>query len=68
MREKLCTFRWDSLELSMCHLVKFCQKLHENEENWVGGTRPKLYYVDAPLVSEGFFERMQVDVERKVCT
>ena len=32
------------------YLAKFCQKLHENEENWVGGTRPKLYYADAPLV------------------
>ena len=31
----------------------FCQKLHENEENWTevggGGTRPKFYCVDRPL-------------------
>ena len=25
---------------------------HENEENWTGRVRPKLYYVDPPLVTE----------------
>ena len=29
--------------------VKLCSKLHENEDNWTGGGRPKVYYVDSPL-------------------
>ena len=33
------------------YLAKFRQKLHENEKNWTDGdARPKLHYVDPPLL------------------
>ena len=34
--------------------AKISWKLHENEENWTGGTRPKSYYVDPPLFRVSF--------------
>ena len=35
-------------------LATFRRKLHENEENLTegGGTRPKFYYIDPPLIRD----------------
>ena len=43
------------------YLAEFRQKLHENEENWTerGGSRPKFYYVDPPLVADSGFHMFQ---------
>ena len=34
------------------YLAKICRKLHETEENWTEGARPKFYYVDPPLLTD----------------
>ena len=31
--------------------TKFSRKLHENEENWAEGARPKYYHVDPPQIN-----------------
>ena len=48
------------------YLAKICQKLHENEENWTGGTHPKFYYVDPPLLSIHLLATRWLVFDRKV--
>ena len=48
------------------NFAKNCMKI---KKIGPGDARPKLYYVDAPLVWRGrWFEMRQADVVRKVCT